>query len=514
MNIRYISLFSGLECAWLAWHPLGWECAAVSEIDPMPCIVLFRRLNASRPKYMPDPNAEGLSDEDRQARQAAIRAVAWLPEYGTPGTLPNLGDVSQATDEDIAALGHVDLLIGGSPCQDLSIAGKRRGLAGSRSGLYFEQLRIFNAARHFCGCRFLVWENVPGALSSNAGRDFAVVVGEMAGLDLDVPEDGWGTEGVALGDNGFVEWCVLDAQWFGVAQRRRRVFALLDIGDWAGRSPVLLERDSVRGDSAPRRGAGQRTTGCLTASSGKRGGRPDDRQLDGLHYEVAPGMTCRTGTGPGRDGMDEYICAEQWPAEVASTLNAKFGSKLRLENQHALNGAPLFVPATMDEYIAAVSPTVTSKWATGSGGPSGSETGNLIATAFSCKDHGADAGDIAPTLRAMGHGGSHANAGGQVAIAFGWQEARQLATTKEHTHALTKNQTVAVQPAEAMAVRRLTPRECERLQGVEDDWTLVQLRTGKWMADGPRYKMLGNSFARPVITWIGQQVERARQEAA
>lgn len=215
--MRYLSLFSGIEAATVAWHPLGWEPVGFAEIEPFPCAVLAHH----------------------------------YPE------VPNLGSVTDITDERIAALGHIDVVVGGSPCQDLSVAGERNGLAGERSGLFHEQIRIFNAARHFCGARWLIWENVPGAFSSNRSRDFAVVAGSMAGCRLDVPADGWGTEGVALGEAGLVEWCVLDAQWFGVAQRRRRVFAVLDAGNWEDRPPVLLERDGLRGDSPPRREQGE-----------------------------------------------------------------------------------------------------------------------------------------------------------------------------------------------------------------------------------------------------------------
>ncbi|WP_225212122.1 DNA cytosine methyltransferase [Stenotrophomonas lacuserhaii] len=174
--MRYVSLFSGMEAAHLAWEALGWTCVGVAEIEPVACAVLA---------------------------------------YHLPH-IPNLGSVTEITDGQVAALGPFDVLIGGSPCQDLSVAGRRAGLAGARSSLFHHQMRIFNAARHFCGTRWLIWENVPGAFSSNEGRDFAVVVGAMAGCDLPVPSNGWGSEGIALGDNGLVEWSVLDAQWFGV----------------------------------------------------------------------------------------------------------------------------------------------------------------------------------------------------------------------------------------------------------------------------------------------------------
>ncbi len=367
--IRYLSLFSGMEAAHLAWAPLGWECVAVAEIEPAACALLAHR----------------------------------LPH------VPNLGSVTDITAEKIAALGHIDVVIGGSPCQDLSVAGKRAGLAGARSGLFHEQLRIFNAARTLCGARWLVWENVPGAFSSNQGRDFAVVVGALAGCELNVPPDGWGSEGVALGDNGLVEWSVLDAQWFGVAQRRRRVFAVLDTGDWAGRPPVLLEPDSMRGNSAPRREAGEGVAGTLTRSAGERGAE------DGERGQLIPEIARCDTTGEAK--------RQDW------------------------------------------------------------ETCTIIPTvAFDCKASGQagfGVGEIASTMRSMGHADSHQNGGGHLAVQQGMQ------------------------------VRRLTPRECERLQGAPDDWTLVPNAKGKPMADGPRYKMLGNSFAVPVIRWIGQRIQIA-----
>lgn len=258
MAIRYLSLFSGIEAATVAWEPLGWQCVAVAEIDPFPCAVLAH--------HYPD--------------------------------VPNLGDVSGITVARLAALGRIDIVVGGSPCQDLSVAGKRAGLAGERSGLFHEQLRIFHAARTVCGARFLLWENVPGAFSTHGGRDFAVVVGAMAGGEFHVPEDGWGNEGVALGENGLLEWGVLDAQWFGVAQRRRRVFGLLDTGDWSGRPPILLEPESLRGDSAPRRVQGEETPARALRSSDGGIDREDGHTL------VCATLDARFGRLQGCNGQD------------------------------------------------------------------------------------------------------------------------------------------------------------------------------------------------------------------
>jgi len=417
--MRYLSLFSGMEAAHLAWAPLGWVCVGVAEIDPAPRALLRHRL----------PN------------------------------VPNLGSVTEITDDQIAALGGIDVVIGGSPCQGLSVAGRRAGLDDARSGLFHEQMRIFNAARHLCGARFLVWENVPGAFSSNKGRDFAVVVGAMAGSVVPVPRDGWGCEGVALGDNGLVEWAVLDAQWFGVAQRRRRVFSILDTGDWAGRPPVLLEPDRMRGHSAPSRDQGQSFTGTLGART--QGGG-----------ELGTDFECQGGL-------------------VAGTLSANPKAAGSATQQDAHAG--LLIPAVAPLVPVAFDTTQVTSKANVSNPKPGDPCHPLCAgahapaIAFGCKDSDparSVSNQVAPTLRAMGHQASHPNAGGQVAVAF-----------------------------PGMSVRRLTPRECERLQGAPDDWTLVPNALGKPMADGPRYRMLGNSFAVPVIRWIGTRIDAASRAA-
>ena len=252
--MRYLSLFSGIEAASVAWEPLGWECVAVAEVDAFASAVLAHRYPS----------------------------------------VPNLGDVTKIDAADLAALGRIDLVVFGSPCQDLSVAGKREGLAGERSGLFHTAVDIVRWAREYCGCRWALWENVCGAFSSNKGRDFAAVVGELAGVDLAVPPKGWGTEGAAVGSEGMVEWAVLDAQWFGVAQRRRRVFALADFGDWASRPPVLLEPQSLRGDSPPRREPGQ------GASADVAGGVDES----GIQHVVGT-LCCDTHPGA-YSGQDAY----------------------------------------------------------------------------------------------------------------------------------------------------------------------------------------------------------------
>ncbi len=513
--MRYLSLFSGIEAASVAWKPLGWQCVGVAEIDPFPCAVLKH--------HYPD--------------------------------VPNLGSVTDITDAQIAALGPIDVVVGGSPCQDLSVAGKRAGLAGERSGLFHEQLRIFHAARHLCGARFLLWENVPGAFSSNRGLDFAVVVGAMAGCRLPVPEDGWGTEGVALGEHGLVEWAVLDAQWFGVAQRRRRVFAVLDAGDWANRPPILLEPDSLRGDSAPSREARQVAPTIPSRRTGG-GGLGSDFDCDG-------GLILAFG-GNNQSGQIDVATARNACASASGRMDFESETFL-VQPAHTLRGegfdgsedgtgrgTPL-VPVSGVKYAhyshdyahdritdpAGCAPALTE---------AAYASGNLnvaVPVAFSAKDYGADASDIAPTLQSMGHDGSHANGGGQVAVAYmaddykdgGYEEcdtARPLTTSADRTRAapVVTTETVGAmsacgstekkhgfgwgqqdyesgycQPTPCLQVRRLTVIECSRLQGFPDDYLLQVPWRGKTPPpDGPMYKALGNSFAVPVVRWIGRRI--------
>ncbi len=269
-HMRYLSLFSGIEAATVAWKPLGWEPVAFAEVDEFPKAVLAHHY----------PN------------------------------IPDLGDVTKITEEQIKALGPIDLVVGGSPCQDLSIAGERTGLRDkdgsvTRSGLFDEQIRIFETARKNNGCRYLLWENVPGAFSSNKGRDFAYVIDSMVGGDIQVPEGGWKNSGIGISLDGSrcVEWRVLDAQYFGVPQRRRRIFALLDTGAWWSREPILFERESLQGnpptgtwteeEAAP--GAG-RSTDCEIIIYENHA---NDSRVTRCEDGIAPTLSSRMGTGGG-----------------------------------------------------------------------------------------------------------------------------------------------------------------------------------------------------------------------
>lgn len=243
MKLRYLSLFSGIEAATVAWKPLGWEAVAFAQ-------------------YEPGDN---------------IQFPSKVLQYHYP-EVPNLGDVTKITEEQVKALGHIDLVVGGSPCQDLSTAGLRRGLVNedgslTRSGLFDYQMQIFEWARRNNGCEWMLWENVPGAFSSNEGNDFGYILGSMVQRDVPVPKDGWKSSGVCVSESGdrIVEWRVLDAQYFGVPQRRRRVFALLRAGAWGGYPPVLFESESMRRNPEEGRGKGEGTTSSLGENSSENG---------------------------------------------------------------------------------------------------------------------------------------------------------------------------------------------------------------------------------------------------
>jgi DNA (cytosine-5)-methyltransferase 1 len=213
--MKYATVCSGIEAPSVAAEPLGWIPVWFSEIEPFPCKVLAH--------HYPD--------------------------------VPNLGDMTKITKERIDELGPVDVFVGGTPCQSFSIAGLRQGLADPRGNLALEYLRIADALRP----RFVVWENVPGVLSSNGGRDFESFLTALAELGY-----GWA-------------YRVLDAQFFGVAQRRRRVFVVgCAGGDWKRAAEILFEPESVRGDSAPSREAGEGITRtvapCLEALDGNNWG--------------------------------------------------------------------------------------------------------------------------------------------------------------------------------------------------------------------------------------------------
>ena len=449
----------------------------------------------------------------------------------------NLGDITKING---ATAPIVDCVIGGSPCQDLSIAGKRAGLAGERSGLYMEQIRVIREMRErdrangrsgeFIRPRYMVWENVPGAFSSNHGKDFAAVLEEVVRVIMSeappvpMPEKGWPTSGCLLGDGWSVAWRVLDAQFWGVPQRRRRIALVADFGGQSA-PEILFVRKSLSGDSEPGRTAGKGLAGGTAESTGSP-------------------VWCLQGNGI--DRADTAGCnGNGWKENVCYTLNtidrpavcAGFSANL---------GAKAHGIGYMDEQ----SPTLSSQRHDASVLCLNDQGGSMMGVSHDvsgtlrAQEHGhqptvldmshacdviRDCGGTSPSLQArMGTGGNQvpltyqdvtgtlspgANAGG-----YNGQDAYNDmlvcgAAVPDIAHTL-KGKTNCdfredseTYPVQAGKVRRLTPLECERLQGFPDGWTDI----GRWKSskgkrrnttDSARYKALGNSIALPPWKWV------------
>lgn len=263
--MRYGSICSGVEAASLAWRHLGWTPAFFSEVEPFPAAVLMQRLGAMKPLRPLDPDAAS-DEKDRKQRLSWQSLIAEMPDGGT---IPNLGDFTLIKKEDYD--GQIDLLVGGTPCQDLSIAGKRLGFGGKRSVLALDFVRLCFET----GTRWVLWENVPATLSSHNGEDFARFVSLLCGWDVPVPDDGWRKSGIVTGTPGHfgVCWRILDAQYTRVSQfpravpqRRKRLFLVGYLDHWKYPAQVLFDGEMCGGNSPPCRTKGQ------TAPSGAEGG--------------------------------------------------------------------------------------------------------------------------------------------------------------------------------------------------------------------------------------------------
>jgi DNA (cytosine-5)-methyltransferase 1 len=441
--VKYLSVCSGIEAASVAWHPLGWEPLAFSEIEPFPRAVLAH--------HYPD--------------------------------VPVHGDFTKLRDH--LWIDGADILVGGTPCQAFSVAGLRNSLADDRGNLSLEFVRLadaIDAVRRDAGKppAVIVWENVPGVLSVKDNAFGCFLAGLAGDVDPYVPPRGkWTNAGVVDGPARQVAWRVLDAQYFGLAQRRRRVFVVASARDGFDPAAVLLEWEGLRRDSPPRREAGK-----------------------GTAHDLAPSLT-NSGRGVERTGDTrgkDPVVAVNWLAastgEVSHCLNAGGMGRQDFETEtlvtHALRArTPGQSEGSTTTVIAQPIPFDTTQ-ITSPANYSKPEAGDPChplaagahppAIAFSAKDHGADAAkDLSPTLRALG--AYDANGGG-AGIGVG-----------------------AV--ATGMVVRRLTPTECERLQGFPDGYTNIPWRGKPEAPDGPRYKALGNSMAVPVMRWIGRRIAEA-----
>ena len=398
----YGSVCSGIEAATVAWHSLGWRPAFFSEIDPFARAVLSHH----------------------------------YPEVPLHGDFTTIQSGQYST---------IDLLVGGTPCQSFSVAGLRGGLGDDRGNLAIEYFQLAQRLRP----RWLVWENVPGVLSSGRGRDFGAIVGAME-------ECGYG-------------WAyrVIDAQYFGVPQRRRRVYVVGYLGDWRRAATVLFEPKSLQWDSPPRRQAGKNVAPTISARPTGGGGLGTDFDLDG--------------------GL------------IASTLRAR-------DHSRGVDSdcTDTLIPAVYAIQERAVSENMEN-------GPQGKGYQPDIAYTLEARNK----------VQSVAFGGN--NQSGPIDIATACN-----AHGGPHGRLDFESETFV---AGAFGVRRLMPIECERLMGFPDNYTRIPIKVlkskpttthfakyrdlyeqnhdGTWTqfaADGPRYKALGNSFAVPVVRWIGERI--------
>lgn len=523
--MKYVSIFSGIEAATVAWHPLGWEPLAFSEIDPFPSTVLQH--------HYPD--------------------------------IPNLGDITKIDWSPY--VGAADIVVGGSPCQSFSVAGKREGLAGA-SGLMFEYIRAVRELRP----RWFVWENVPGAFTSERGEAYRQLLSEMDAL-------GYG-----------LAWRVLDAQFFGVAQRRERVFLVGSLGTMRC-AEVLFERESLSWDHQSSRqkrqalteeaqervGEADHDSGCLnpgetqsrrvyptsgvyptlstrensgqsqesvflcqTAQTGSNGKlvkqddvmntldrtnstavaaldfNPTDARLRYAHDDVSQTLTARAGTGG-----NQVPLVQVQPLAFLYNQGAKTRSlgiseiSPTLKTDH--NPVVAFASNQRDEVrelevagaLAAQPGIKQQTYICRADGQTNAMEGENLAptlTSHAKKDppliYPVDESEEMKPVTLQIRGGKPG--GGKGALI----QHDMSATLSTHN---TQTLITGDNEKRDLTVRRLTPRECERLQGFPDDYTDIPYRNKEHAPDGPRYKALGNSMAVPVMRWIGERIHMVEE---
>ena len=416
--MNYLSVCSGIEAATVAWHHMGWKPVGFSEIEKFPSQVLAHHY----------PN------------------------------VPNLGDMTKYKEWVLSE--PIDILVGGTPCQSFSVAGLRKGLDDPRGNLALTYVGILDKFRP----KWCIWENVPGVLSSGGGRDFGSFLG-------------------ALGEVGY-GWAyrVLDAQYFGVPQRRRRVFVVGCLGGWESAAKVLFESESLSRNIKPSRKTGKSVTGYVESSFGQ------------YREDVIAGTTKASG-GVLSGGSETFI---------VGALDTECGGQ-KLSHQ-SINSGHIF--AVYENHpsdsrvreMGEVCQTVTSKWGTGGG-----NVPFVQSIGFTQCDAARDAGqDISPTLRSGGDGGYPAHS-----VAYGFEPgiAKREGNPNRFSEEISPTLRAEmgdnqVSMANNMVVRRLTPVECERLQGFPDNYTNIRENC----PDGARYKALGNSMAVPVMRWIGERI--------
>lgn len=561
--MKYISIFSGIEAATVAWQPLGWKPIAFSEIDPFPSTVLQHHY----------PNVPNLGD---------ITKIDWRPYVGA-----------------------ADIVVGGSPCQSFSVAGKREGLAGA-SGLMFEYIRAVRDLRP----RWFVWENVPGAFTSERGEAYRQLLSEMDAL-------GYG-----------LAWRVLDAQFFGVAQRRERVFLVGSLGTMRC-AEVLFERESMSWDHQSSRqkrkalteesqgcvGEADHDSGCLTPgetqsrrvyptsgvyptlSTREKSGQNQESVFTQFGDDIAGTLTARYDSSPCVDRGANVVVDERDKVFLCQTAQTGSNGKLvkqddvmnTLDRTNSTAVAALDFDPTDARLRYAhddVSQTLTARAGTG---------GNQVPlvqvqpVAFlynqGSKARSLGLGEISPTLKTdhnpvvafaqnqCDDSREQGDVAGALVVRQGAKQQTYICRADGQTNAMAgvnlaptltshaKKDPPLIYPAEdstgedepvtlqirggkpgggksaliqhdmsatlsthntrtlitgdheerGLTVRRLTPRECERLQGFPDDYTDIPYRNKEHAPDGARYRALGNSMAVPVMRWIGERIQMVEE---
>lgn len=427
--MKYLSVCSGIESASVAWEPLGWVPAGFSEIEPFPSAILATRW----------PKVRNYGDMTKYEN--------WKQEIGT-----------------------IDLLAGGTPCQSFSVAGLRKGLHDPRGGLMLTFLEIAQCFKP----RWVVWENVPGVLSSHGGRDFGSFLG-------------------ALGDLGYGwSYRVLDAQWFGLAQRRKRVFVVGCLGDWISAGKVLFESESVCRDTPPSRET-RKDSAPDTEGSTRGGGKNLVFGLTSFAGYKQGEFSTITRHGGDLGGGSENLVTAIPIHDQATRHSGKRGKKQDGKG----NGFGI-------GEFGDPSPTLTKGDKHAVAFPI--DTQNMTENHVSGGKGFGESGDPSFTLT-KGH--SHAVAVDTYnhAIQDKAIPIRSTASDVCHTGGV-------IDKRRRMEVRRLSPRECERLQGFPDDYTLIPWRgkTSDQCPDGPRYKALGNSMAVNCMRWIGERIDKVHKK--
>ncbi len=495
--MRYLSVCSGIEAATVAWHPLGWTPVAFSEIEPFPAAVLAH--------HYPD--------------------------------VPNYGDMTKHKEWPLGH-GSIDLLVGGTPCQSFSVAGLRKGISDPRGGLMLTYLEIAQRLRP----RWIVWENVPGVLSSGGGRDFGSFLGALGELRY-----GWAYRVLDA------QYCRVDGRWpKAVPQRRRRVFVVgcdlerdpggreraaevLALGTglrWhiaeSGKTRKAAPADAEAGVGAGCWWDGGGCAGTLTKQNAGGAQRMPDKDNFGAVLQPVPIQDGRdmqkaqNGIGIGQQGDPAYTLdttgaqaiAQPVPFTKAKRAQSttddetwvagKVNPTLSLFDQGDTRATTVAVMATVDMQgckghanigDGTVSPTLCKA--------NGTDV-HAVAFASNLGTRGGDVYDngVSPTVRT----GSGLNIPSPPAVACPTLTAHNDPSRSPQSSEVT--QQVAAVHAASMTVRRLTPRECERLQAFPDDYTLIPWRKkpAKECPDGPRYKALGNSMACNCMAWIGERI--------